>query len=1841
MVVEDSGARLGLVDASARSEMPDGAEWLGVDHSFLESVVAQWSTAPISDLERGHGIRPDNAAYMIFTSGSTGRPKGVMVTHSGLRNVATGLRDEHRSNSSSRWLGVSSPAFDASMMEVLGAYVEGGTMVVAPADTYGGPELARFIREHDVTHAFLVPSVAASMPTFGDGALADLLLGGEAVPASEIARWTAADSSRALYNVYGPTETTIIAVTSAAMRGQPITIGDALPGVHTLILDQWLRPVPTGVAGELYLAGPALARGYAHHGGLTAERFVADPYDAPGSRMYRTGDLVRWRSDDTIEYLGRSDFQVKVRGLRIEMGEIESALRRVDGVAAAVVTAVERPAGTALAAYVVPAEGARPDRRTILADLGRLLPAYMVPASLTILDRMPLGPIGKLDRRALPEPEFTATETVAPRTPAEKAIAAVFGEVLGIAEVSVIESFFDMGGNSLSATRVVGRLGDLVGDRVGVRTLFDHPTVESLAGHLDHTRTRPSAPIVVGRRPDRVPLSLAQQRMWFINQLDPASSAYNIPTVLRLTGDLDVEALRAALDDVITRHEVLRTIYPATSGDPAQQIIDARTAADDLDWAVVGDLDSVVASATDGFDVTTDLPVRVRLLDESPSGDEPRHLLSVVVHHIAADGESMAPLVRDLIVAYDARHAGRRPDWQPLPLQFADVAVWQREMFGAADDPTSLLHRQLRYWADQLAGLPDVVALPADRIRPAVASHIGDNVDFEIPADTARRITEVARTFGVTPFMVVHAGLAALVARLSDTDDIAIGTPVAGRGRPEFDDLVGMFVNTLVLRTRVEQQLSFADLVAQVRAVDLEAFSHSEVPFESIVDELNPTRSQAFAPLTQIMLTFEQAAMPELAGGDLPADEVADLRVTPLPPIEYPAKLDLTVGVSVAEADSPWRGSLIYATDLFDESTVVTFARRLVAMIDTLTRDPQAAIGDIPIYIDGEIDQVVAASVGARVEVEPVTLTDRVDRQIAATPDAVALVFGETEMTYGEFGTRVTALARALIDRGVGAETAVGVAIPRSVELLVAVHAVVAAGGHYVPVDTDAPVERVRYMLETADVELVIVAAETCADSVATAGVEVYPIECTGPVPQGPASPISDADRPQTLRPDSAAYTLFTSGSTGRPKGVTVSHHAIVNRLEWMQSRFPLTGDDVVLQKTPVTFDVSVWELFWPLMVGARLVIARPDGHRDPRYLVAVMSEQAVSTVHFVPSMLSAFVDVVGAEAMAGLTSLRQVFTSGEALGSSVSRSALSTLPNAAVHNLYGPTEAAVDVTHHEVRASDKAVPIGVPIWNTTTYVLDRRLRPVPVGVVGELYLGGVQIARGYAARADLTADRFVANPFGAHPFGNPGERLYRTGDLVRWNRAGELEYLGRGDFQVKLRGQRIELGEIEAALAAAPGVVHAAATVVDLRGDQRLVGYVSGGDPRAGLASVDLNAVKEFVAHRLPKYMCPSTWMVVDTMPLSTAGKIDRSRLPSPVFEAAEYVAPSGETETLVAQTVASVLGTDRVGATESFFDLGGNSLSAVRVIAALREVTGRDIELAWLFADPTVRGLAQRLAAGPQMESASADIVIGLRAEGRGAPLFCIHPAGGLAWLYGGLATHLPGRPIYGVQDPHVVAGETAASSITEMARRYVEEIRSIRGEGPYHLLGWSLGGVIAHEMAVILEAEGAEVGVVALMDAMVSSQITDDMASNAPDAADLLGAWRVLFDLDPAPTEGSGDRDVRSDDIAALIREQLGASGLVGDDQIDRIMDSFRLSEAVMAEHRPRVFGGDLTVFTATADKAEPAMISDSWRPLAAEVTNVDVDTAHLGMAGASALAVIGPRLSVALDDAEDDM
>ncbi|MEV6101923.1 amino acid adenylation domain-containing protein [Nocardia sp. NPDC051981] len=1555
-ILSDSRAPIGVTVCAVGETLPGSIDWLLLDDLNTIRRVMTVSDAHITDAERGGPINLAQTAYLIYTSGSTGKPKAVLLSHRGLANLVASQQSLLDLDETSSTLQVASPSFDASVHELLMAHGAGGRLVISPPDVYGGSALEELLRTEGVTHAVITPSVLATMNPAGLDELGCLSVAGEAAGPELVAAWSA---GRRLVNLYGPTEFSVWATgPGELLAGEPITIGAPIRGAAALVLDGWLRPVPVGVTGELYLAGPALARGYFNRFGLTAARFVANPYTAPGARMYRTGDMVRWVEVKTpdgarleLEYLGRSDFQVKIRGLRIELGEIDAVLAADEQVDYAATLGCPGPSGqTVLVSYVVAAAGHTLDTELLRTRVAAALPGYMVPSYLIALDDVPLTPVGKLDRNALPAPDFATLDQryLAPRTAVETAVAQVFADVLDAECVSIDRSFFDLGGNSLTATRVVARVNAALGATIALRDLFDAPTVAQLSSRIVPGTETPGLPALAPRiRPDRIPLSPAQQRMWVLNRLDPGSAAYNITAALRLRsasprfGELDTAALRAAVADVVARHESLRTIYPADADGPRQVVLSAEAAAPQISFAETDDgpeLRAAIAESTGaGFDLTREAPLRVRVL--RLTGPAEVHVVVLVVHHISADGASMAPLATDLVTAYLARSGGAEAERPPLRVQYADYSIWQRELLGDEADPESRAAQQIRYWKERLAATPDVLELPTDRPRPAVQSLRSTDLEFRLDAGLHAALTELAAATDTSLFMVLHATLAVLLSRLSGTPDILIGTAVAGRGEAALDDLVGMFVNTLALRTPVDPATGFREFLAQVRATDLDAFAHAEVPFERLVQVLDPPRSTAQHPLFQVSLSLQNFQPPTV--------EFPGLKVT-VEPIERDAsQFDLTFdlraplpGTEAAGLD----GTLTFATDLFDEATAARLVTRWQRILTAVTADPGVRLSDIDLLDAAERTALVPLRGPRR---QRTTTLAQVFRA-AATAHRLcpAIIADGRAVSYRDLDTASQRLAMQLSAAGAASETIVALALSRGVELITAIWACAKAGAAFLPIDPRHPLDRIDHMLADSRAVLGLTTSAHRPLLPDTVGWLVLddPAASSVRIAVG-----QSRIRAMTTYPDQPAWLIYTSGSTGTPKGVSVSHRGIADLVRAQRELLGLGEHCRVLQVASPSFDASAFEALMAFGSGGTAVAAPPELFGGEA-LSDLIAAQGVTHLVITPSALA----TLDPQAV---SSVRVLAVAGEAIGPDLVARWSS---GRTLVNLYGPTEFTIWATASEPLTAGQPVTIGTPIRGAGTLVLDDRLRPVPMGVAGELYLAGPALARGYHARPGLTAARFVADPYG-----RPGERLYRTGDLVRWIGyldEPRLEYLGRTDFQVKVRGQRIELGEIDAALSAAEGVEFAVTLgVPGPGGATALAAYLL---PEPG-REVDLAAVRAHAADRLPGYMVPTAFVVLDAIPLNAVGKLDRRALPAPVFEAAtEYRAPSTELETVLAELVAELLGRDRVGVHDSFFALGGDSILAIQLVSRAR-LRGIELTPLQIFEHRTVAALAALAAA------------------------------------------------------------------------------------------------------------------------------------------------------------------------------------------------------------------------------------------------------------------------------------
>ncbi|MBW3602360.1 MAG: amino acid adenylation domain-containing protein, partial [Actinobacteria bacterium] len=1512
-----------------------GGVWLSIDPDdppARRSLLAEDSGAVLVLTELPEGsdedgppdgdVHPENLAYLFYTSGSTGRPKAVAVSHRAVVGFMRAFAERLGLDDGTVGLAALKPTFDVSVVNLLLPLLVGGTVVLPPPGAeIDGRELRRLLDEHRCTTVHLTPSVwqlVLDAGWEGSDRLAAVCGGEPALPSL----WSAlAARAGSAWNAYGPTEATIWATVAQVDDPDAVDLGEPLGNGTVHVLDDRLEPAPDGVVGELCIGGVGLARGYLGRPGLTAERFVPDPFGPPGSRLYRTGDRVRRRHDGSLRFLGRVDHQVKVRGQRVELGEIETVLEAHPRVGRAVVATPDR---RRLVAYTVGTATATELRAWVAAHL----PAAMAPSAFVAVEAFPLTASGKVDRARLPDPGRERPELSAPYTPprdaVEEVVAAVFAELLGLDRVGAHDDFFELGGHSLLAAQVVARVSEAVGADVPLRALFESPSPAGLAaasGVADSRVRPPLAP--VGGDGER-PASFGQERLWLVERLHPGRSAYNVAVGLRLAGPLDPEALAGAWDDVVARHEPLRTaLAPGDDGVLRQRVLPAGAPLE----VRHGPLDE--AEAAHPFDIEAGPPARAVLFREGPSD----HALLVVAHHSAVDGWSLGVLFRELAARYDARAAGGpAPPPSPAPAPaHGDWAAWQRSWLQG-----DVLEAEVSWWRSRLAGAPEVLELPTDRPRPAVPRHRGALHRFELDAALVARLEALARERRATLFMVLLAAFDVLVARHAGVDDVVVGTMVADRTHPDLEGLVGFFANTVALRTDCSGDPTFAELVARVRADALDAYAHQDVPFQHVVETVAPRRDLAHHPLFQVALLLQRQGLDGVAMSGLAVDRL-DVAGRGSP-------LDLMLSLEDA-AGGGLRAELEYDVDLFDEATVAALAERFRGLVQAVVEDPHRPVSGLPLLTEAE-RAAVAAGNATDAPYPDATLHRLFAERVATRPDGLAVIdAGGVTMTYGELDAASDRLAHHLRRRGVGADSVVALCLPRSIDYVVAVLAVAKAGGAWVAVDPAYPDERRRFMIE---------------DSGAVVVLDALPPEESGAgLPAGPPDDVAC--------PDNLAYLVYTSGSTGAPKGVSATHRSCVARQAWYAAELPWQPDEVACIKTSPSFVDAVGELWAPLLAGVPVLVLPEDVPPDGARLVDVLADHHVTRIILVPSLLAALLEQPP-ERLARLARLTLWVASGEPLPASTAAAFAARLPGATLVNLYGMSEVGPDATACVAPGDrDEPPPIGRPLHNVQVHVLDGRRAPVPPGVTGELYIGGVGLARGYHRRPGLTAERFVPDPFGP-----PGSRLYRTGDLVRRRPDGLLAFVGRADHQIKLRGHRVEPAEIEAVLERHPGVE---AAVVAPRGE-RLVAYVAG--------AVDVPDLRAHASARLPAFLAPSAFVRVEEWPRLPNGKVDRAALPDPQPPSEQRPAGGGSPlEELVAATFADVLGLERVGVGDDFFELGGHSLLASRLVTRLAASLGRDVPLRALFEAPSPGGLAAALAHEGTAEDALPLVPVGRHAD------------------------------------------------------------------------------------------------------------------------------------------------------------------------------------------------------------------------------------------------------------------
>ncbi|WP_017609487.1 non-ribosomal peptide synthetase [Nocardiopsis xinjiangensis] len=1554
-----------------------------VEDAGLAAVLAspgqegQWlGSVPVLLPEdgRGHGplrepVTVHDPAYMLYTSGSTGRPKGVVVSHHGLAALARTLGRPMEAGPGSRWLQFASPSFDAFIAELLVALLNGATSVLLPQADLVGDGLPAALREYSISHVILPPALLPSLSPEDLEPVEHLLVAGEACPGELVARFSA---GRRMYNAYGPTEATVCSTVSAPLSGSGTPpMGVPADGTRIQVLDRWLRPVRDGVPGELYISGDGLAHGYWNRPGLTASSFVADPLGPPGARMYRSGDVVRRRPDGELEFLGRSDEQVKIRGHRVEPGEVETALQDLSEIAQAVVTVDTDAAGPRLAAYVVLSTAPAPTPAELAEQAAAVLPGYMVPSAFVPVDRIPLTPNGKTDRKALPAVDWTeqsGAEYTAPRTRAEQELADLWCVLLGLERVGVHDDFFRVGGDSVGAVRMVARAADVFGTRLQVRMVFDHPTIAELAGLLTAERAgggTAEAALVPVSRDAALPLSAAQRRLWFLDRYEPGGSEYNSGGALRLTGALDVSALTAALDALVHRHESLRTTFAEDGGRPVQIIgasTQARTETADLGDVPGRDRESRLDALLHEFvhrpfDLAEGPLFRALLVGLGPT----EHVLVLGIHHIVVDAWSLSVLTRELGLLYRAAvRPGSRSGPGPLAeeagllpprLQYADFAAWQD-----ASLESETFHDGLEYWRSLLEGA-EPLALPTDRPRPPVRRGRGATRAFEVPEATLAAVRSLEAEHGITLFMVLAAAVQVVLSRYTGQRDIVLGTVTSGRDRAELEDVVGFFVNTLALRMRVEESLTGSELLASVRESLLTAYQYGDVPFDTVVEAVAPRRDPSRPTLVQAVLSLQNA----------PAQtwEIDGLAVAEQPLSRRSSLFDLSV--DFYEDGGRLHGSVEYDVDLFVPETIDRFTDHMCRVLTGISTAPGAAVHTVDLASPEEHTALLAAGEAAEEDTGSHVL-DGLTESAATRPDAPALTGGAHTLTFGELDERVNRLARHLAGTGTGPGDRVATVLPRTTEAVTGLFAVLRAGAAYVPIDPDAPAERARTVLERSGADRVLTVPDMVERVRRTLG-ERVPVTTVEAASTGPGAPVTDADRTRPLYGAHPAYVMYTSGSTGTPKGVVVTHANLCAMASAYRAAVLAGPETAGRQLTAAhvaawTFDASWDPLVW-LLNGHHLHVIDEHTRTDAEALCDHLDRERVDYLDTTPSYLAQLVNAGLADE--GRHRLTVLTVGAEALDEGLAER-LSSAGVRAVHNFYGPTENTVNSTVWQVRPGTSPL-IGRPVAGTRALVLDPWMRPVPVGVRGELYLAGPSLARGYDGAPGQTAERFVADPHGS------GERIYRTGDIVRWTSERELQFIGRDDDQVKIRGFRIELGEVESVLCALPGLRSAFVLVREDRpGVRRLVGYVVAEEDSSAVSAA---TVREGAARRLPDYMVPTAVVVLEDLPLNANGKVDRGALPAPAneaFDTAGYVPPSGPTQALLAQVWEELLGVEKIGAHDNFFDLGGDSILSIQLVSRVR-AAGRELSSKDVFLHQTVEALAgamdeQKESAGPHAE-------------------------------------------------------------------------------------------------------------------------------------------------------------------------------------------------------------------------------------------------------------------------------
>jgi len=1535
-MLEDTAAQIVLTSKAGNEKLigtiPVQAIELDVDKHEIEEENS-------SNLEVV--ISPKQLAYVIYTSGSTGQPKGVMIEHGSLVNYLVNSKTHYINEGDGKTGSFIhlSYTFDASLTAMFMPLITGKNVVIgskAAGDVFTDNNLEKYAPYDFIkitpSHLDLLPK--AFKNNEGGWLTGKLVVGGEALRLSQLESIIKEGIEVEVVNEYGPTEATVgSSVYGFSTTGEhafvqnEVPIGKPISNARIHILSGNNELAPIGVIGEICVGGAGVARGYLNRSELTAEKFIKDPFaKEENSRLYKTGDLGRWLADGNIEYLGRKDDQVKIRGYRMELGEIESVLNQSELVSQGVVLAKEDSSGgKRLVGYVVP-QGMF-DKQAVQDYLDTKLPEYMVPATWVALERLPMTPNGKVDRKALPDPEGPSASGayMAPRSETERMLAGIWQELLEVEKVGMTDDFFDLGGHSLLAIRLISAIRKAFGMELQINEVFNYPTIEGLGAYLDAQSKVSLVPgIVAGDRPGYIPLSFSQERLWFIDRLE-GSVQYHLPAVLRLKGRLNSGALEQTLRAIINRHEVLRTVIVEHEGQGYQQI----KASDDwrlgITEAIAGGeagLRSYIGGLiTKPFDLSGDYMLRAELIKLT----EDDHILVVTMHHIASDGWSRSILVKEVTALYEGYAANRPADLPSLAVQYADYSIWQRGYMQG-----EVMTEKLSYWRAKLAGVSPL-QLPADYTRPPVQRSLGATLSFGIKAELSRQIQVLSHRQGTTLYMTLLAAFKVLLYRYSGQEDICVGTPVAGRGQQELEGLIGFFINTLALRSRVRGDKPFRALLQEVKTTTLEAYGHQEVPFEKVVEAVEKERDMSRSPLFQVLFSLENTPeVPELKLGELSLAAENQEHTT--------SKFDLSF--MLRETSAGIQGTVEYSTDLYREGTIARMIGHYTHLLGSVVATPEQEAGRLGMLSAAE-EAAIRMGFNATAAAYPTdkSVVELFEEQVKRNPEATALVYADQALSYEELNERSDQLARYLQKQGVKSGTLVPICMERSLEMVVGMLGILKAGGAYVPVDPEYPSDRIRYMLEDTGATLVLSNQANREKLPGSSPVQIIELDGDWQEIEKEKGSHAKAD----ISPNHLAYVIYTSGSTGRPKGVMIEHQGLANLVGWHNQEYEVREESKATAMAGVGFDAFGWEI-WPyLSAGASILIIDDDTRLSAAALWAIFTEKGITHSFISTAMVPEFVDTTRQKA----GSIKYLLTGGDKLPGIN----LGGISYKLVNN-YGPTENTVVATSYIVTEGGKTPPIGKPISNTQIYILSDENELAPVGVTGEITIGGSSLARGYLNNAELTAEKFISDPFDEEA----GARLYKTGDLGRWLPDGNIEYMGRKDDQVKIRGYRIELGEIESVLNQG-GMIKQGVILVkeDTNGNKRLVGYA------VPQGTFDRQAIQNYLSTKLPEYMVPATWVEMESLPLTPNGKIDRKALPDPGLTdmAAGYVAPRNETEAKLAGIWQELLGVERVGIYDNFFELGGHSLLAMRVVSMIREELNVELKIRDLFVYPTIAGL------------------------------------------------------------------------------------------------------------------------------------------------------------------------------------------------------------------------------------------------------------------------------------------